>query len=150
MRISLAGLRFDGVRIESWSDALLRVVAEIDVRVADLIIYREVEFRVVEFAYQLHRWLICELDGGADFEYRSMESDDNPLIWIRQIDSVWRWGSRFGQGDVSVSIEDVRVAAGRFITDLDDRARRQFDLKLLAVLLDATGASGNSPSGELP
>lgn len=141
MRIGFANLRLEGGRIGSWSDAILRVNAELQVEVAGSIVYEEPDLPVVELAYQLHRWIVCDIVNGADFEYHSMESADNPLIWIHQKDGAWIWGSRFQQSDIEIDRGDIETAVRGFIRDLDSSARDIIGLQLLAVLLDPAGTA---------
>jgi hypothetical protein len=51
IRIEFENLHLDRERVESWSDAVLGLVADFQINVDDSIVYREVEFPVIELAY---------------------------------------------------------------------------------------------------
>jgi hypothetical protein len=140
IRIEFENLRLDRERIESWSDAILGVVADFQITVDDSIIYREVEFPVIELAYKMHRWLLCEVADSQDLEYESMESEQRPLIWFRRTADHWVIGAAHQlRTSGAVQLRDVESAARHFITALDEAVRTRFSMSLLTLLLDSSG-----------
>jgi hypothetical protein len=66
---------------QQWQ-LLIRVVAEFAILVDGQEFYSEVEFPIVEFASQAIKWVRA---GRGDFQYVSMESDDDPIICFNKI-----------------------------------------------------------------
>ncbi|HEV3102797.1 MAG TPA: hypothetical protein VG426_10740 [Candidatus Dormibacteraeota bacterium] len=137
VHLESGNLHLDRKEIESWHDAVLGIVADFRITVDDIDIYHEVEFPVLELAYQMHRWLVCGIAHGEDLEYESMESETSPLIWFRRDGGKWSIGA-VHQMHPSGVVErrDLESAAQEFITGLDKSVRTLFGLSLLSVLVD--------------
>ncbi len=144
IRIEFENLHLDRQRIESWSDAILGVVADFQITVDDSIVYHDVEFPVIELAYQMHRWLLCDVANAHDLEYESMESEESPLIWFRRDADRWVIGAAHQlRASGPVRLQDVEVAARHFIATLDEAVRTAFALNLLPLLLDPSGKTSH-------
>jgi hypothetical protein len=77
---------------ERWQ-VLLGVVGNLSVEVCGRTLYREVEFPLVELAVDLSRWLQEVDQTNESFVFRSMESEEAGLIWIKRDDGLWGVGS---------------------------------------------------------
>lgn len=117
---------------EVWQ-LLLKINASFAVWIDGKEAYREVDFPVVEFASQATAWL-CNPAG--DFLYRSMESDDEPLL-----------GFCFGPNDIltlkaphqssvetAVDRQAVRAALADFIVVLKQRSSSDLQIAIEAAL----------------
>jgi hypothetical protein len=142
IHLEVGNLHLDRKEIESWHDAMLGIVADFRIAVDEIAIYHEVEFPVVELAYQMHRWLVCGIAHGEDLEYESMESETSPLISFRRDGNLWSIGA-VHQMRPSGAIErrDLESAARGFLTRLDDSVRTLFGLSLLSVLVDGVATA---------
>ena len=102
-------------------DLLLGVVATIEVWVGGKLVYREEMFPIVELRAALGTWLGGAFAEGRDFEFQSVESDEEGLIWLRRIDSGWRIGSIHQEFPVLTELADEEVAglAHDFIENVD-------------------------------
>jgi hypothetical protein len=74
-------------------DVLLGLVAEFSITIGDRLLYREVDFPVVELAASLLRWLDLRPEPGDDFEWESMETEEPGWVWVRSAGDGWRIGS---------------------------------------------------------
>jgi hypothetical protein len=136
IRIKFANLHLDRERIESWNDTVLGVVADFQITVDDSIIYREVEFPVIELAYRIHRWLLCSNPSDRDLEYESMESAENPLIWFRQENDHWVIGAAHQlRLSGAVRLQDVESGSREFLTELEEAVRIRLGMSLFGLLL---------------
>jgi hypothetical protein len=74
-------------------DVLLGLVADFSITIGDRLLYREVDFPVVELAAGLLRWLEQRPEPGDDFEWESMETEEPGWVWVRSVGDGWRIGS---------------------------------------------------------
>jgi hypothetical protein len=74
-------------------EVLLGLVADFSITIGDRLLYREVDFPVVELAAGLLRWLDQRPKPGDDFEWESMETAEPGCVWIRSAGEGWRIGS---------------------------------------------------------
>lgn len=91
LRFDCVDLVFELPSLRGPYDVEVGVVATLTVTVQDRLVYREVQFPVVELRLALGRWS-CGPE--VDFEFESMASDETGLIWLRrQPSGLWRVGS---------------------------------------------------------
>lgn len=105
MRLTFANLRFDGDIRTKW-DVLLRIVGDFSLCAHERVIYREVDFCLVEFAVALAEWFAIATDLGPDFIYTSLESDTEGLVRF----------TRLAPGEWCVSAADQEEAARASLT----------------------------------
>ena len=118
---------------EEWQ-ILLRVTADFQILYRGNIFYEEVEFPVIEFADQARKWIV---EGGC-FEYHSMETDDNPMIYF----SVFP-GDELMMGAVGANTKmydtlkrsAVRDAISEFIIQLEKDVMEKFGIDIKSVLV---------------
>lgn len=90
MRLEFSNVHFDGEIRTKW-DVLLRIVGDFSLWIGDRVVYREVEFCVVEFALALGSWLTVATDLGPNFVYTSLESETEGLVkFTRLKPGTWR------------------------------------------------------------
>jgi hypothetical protein len=137
IQLHFDNLHMDIPRITSWSDAILRVVADFEIRTDRGVLYREVEFWVVELACQLHQWIICSSSAMTEFEYASMETDENPMIWFRRMGAGWALGAHDQDFNSPALVDyDAFVNGARtYLVDLDARLDAAVGIRLLPILL---------------
>ena len=134
-------LRFSNVHadipIATWADAVLRITGDFEIE-TDGKLYHEQEFCLVELAYQLHRWLTTFHLSELDFEYASMETDDNPLLWFRRGRVGWTVGARHQDKPNPAEVNEAELVAAvtAYLVELDATLVDILDVRLLPVLLD--------------
>jgi hypothetical protein len=120
-------LRFSDVRVEngpvrSVDELELKVGADFELLVGERVIYREVEFTVVELRFVLDRWMReSGPDSAVNFVFVSVESDERGLVWFKRQPGGYRVGSvhqEFESSEV-FTLDEARLAARRFIEDVD-------------------------------
>lgn len=118
MKIGFVNLHVDGDVKTKW-DVLLGVVGELFIAVDAILIYREVDFPLLELAVQVTRWRKKGTVG--DFIYTSLESEIEGLLRFetREPDS-WTVSAfhQIRRVPRAVSTEELFVALDRFIEDL--------------------------------
>ncbi len=132
---------FENIRVEGPLDSkwgvLLRIVGDFEIEIEERSVFFEPEFPVVEFWLQLKRWLqrIDESGFASDFEYRSMESEHEPLVWFRKGPTGWTLGAFEPESrEVHVLSLDELVAPSRDLIEGINRAvRDQCDVDLSAL-----------------
>ncbi len=131
-------MHIDGPSIATWSDALLRLTADFELVIDETVLYRQPEFPIVELASQLHVWLVC--GATTAFQYESMDSDENPLIWFRPNSTGWIVGVRHPLTPQAYEVRhgDLVSATRAFLIAVDDEAFVVGKVKLLQVLIDPT------------
>jgi hypothetical protein len=120
MKLSFANLRFDGEVRTKW-DVLLRIVGDFSLWIRDRVIYREVEFCLVEFAVALANWLAIATDLGPDFVYTSLESETEGLVrFTRLAPGEWRVSAADHEEEAgdSLTTAEIKHAAVAYIRDL--------------------------------
>jgi len=110
-----AVLHFTDTRLERPSvrdkfDLLLGVVATLEVRFADRLLYREELFPIVELRAELGRWLSGAYHRHENFKFRSMESDEDGLLWLRWVGDGWRIGSTQQEYPEIRTLSDAEVS----------------------------------------
>lgn len=102
-------------------DIILGAVAAFAIVVEERQLYREDDLPVVELAMALRRWLNGPFLSHEPFEYQSMESDEDGMVWIRPEQDGWRIGSIYQEfADPTVrSNEDVATATRAFIEEVE-------------------------------
>lgn len=91
VRVSFTNLHIDGqVRPLREHQLLLRIVANLEVWAKVTLVYKEIDFTVVELAYALSQWL---KDTSRDFEFKSMEHECPALIYFRKSGNWWNVGT---------------------------------------------------------
>jgi hypothetical protein len=136
-------LRFENIhadipRISTWSDSLLRIVGDFEIQVGGEQLYHEEEFCLVELAYQLHQWLTTFQLSELEFEYASMETTENPVLWFRRGRIGWSVGA-YHQGKPSpaeVDQTNLIDAVRAYLVELDVKLDDILRVRLLPILLD--------------
>ncbi len=110
--IEVKNARIDGPQVPRADfEMLLRFVCDFVVRIAEIDIFREVEFPFVEFAAQLAAWFQAERPG--NFDYESMESPAAGLIYFHRSDTgEWRVGSTLPGNPRSAAITTDELRGG--------------------------------------
>jgi hypothetical protein len=137
MRLKFANLHFDGDIQTRW-DVLLRIVGDFSLLIRDRVVYREVEFCLVEFAVALANWFAIATDLGPDFEYTSLESETEGLVrFTRRAVGTWRVSAAYQDEEVqdALTTAELKVAAIEYIRDL--RASLEHKVDILQYLEDA-------------
>jgi hypothetical protein len=89
-------VKCESEEIRTKIDLLLGVTAQFEISVDDRILYFEESFPIVEFRTQLLNWLRNDFVEFEDFDFQSMESEEEGLVWFhRQPSGQWRVGSAF-------------------------------------------------------
>jgi hypothetical protein len=133
--IRFADARVDGPPPGSWDEVLLRITGDFAIEVDGRALYSEQEFPLVEFAYRLHRWLICAAGVHEDFAYVSMESDEEPLVWFTSSDEGWVIGARDQQWHMTepAAATDLLGAARAYSNSLAPIVRQLAHTELVGV-----------------
>jgi len=117
--------------VEPW-EVYLGIVGTFKVVSADKIIFSEQMFTVLELAVEMRLWQEYDKRLNVDFIYRSMETDEIGLVWVkRQADDGWVVGST--QNPVrSGVLTDVELdrAILSFYSGLRRAVRREFDINI--------------------
>jgi len=117
-------------------DLLLGIVATLQIWVDGKLLYREEVFPVVELRAALERWLAVGLPARRDFEFQSMESDEEALIWLRSVGSTWRIGSIHQEFPAMNELDDKTVIAltRTFIEEVDQWVLEHCDVRVSSFL----------------
>jgi hypothetical protein len=137
MKLEFANVHFEGEIRTKW-DALLRVVGDFALLIRGRVIYREVEFCLVEFAIALANWLAVATDLGPDFVYTSLESETEGLVRFARLGpGNWRVSAAHQDEKALVSITtgELGEAVLAYIRDL--RAHLYPKLDILQYVEDA-------------
>ena len=115
---------------ESWK-VYLRVVGDFEVRVGKKILYKEVQFCLVEFAVQLSMWL-KRSEYSEDFIYTSMESDEDALFWFKKEWNGWRIGSVHQEYCEKKKFSDSEIvgASNKYIDSLRRELVREYGIDI--------------------
>jgi hypothetical protein len=130
MKLSFANLRFDGEVRTKW-DVLLRIVGDFSLWIRDRVIYREVEFCLVEFAVALANWLAIATDLGPDFAYTSLESETEGLVrFTRLAPGEWRVSAADQEEEArdSLTTAEIKHAAVAYIRDVRASLKPRIDI----------------------
>jgi hypothetical protein len=122
MEIVFTDAEVDGGTPRDRFDLLLAVIANLEIRVGQRLLYTEPEFPVVELRAQLGAWLATPLAGRPNFEYDSVESDVPDLVWIRrQRSGAWRIGAVDQEYEEKAEFgdEEIVVAIDKYIALVD-------------------------------
>jgi hypothetical protein len=115
-------------------DLALGVEATLELSVGGRLIYTEPMFPIVELREALSTWM---RSASVDFEFISMESDEQGLIWIRrQPSGRWRVGS-IHQDDISpheLDTTDVLEGCRDFVARVDAWVRQELGVEASDVL----------------
>ncbi len=120
MKLEFSNLHVDG-EIRSRSDVLLQIVGDFALWVGDRLIYREVEFCLMEFAGALASWLAMATDVGPDFVYTSLESETVGLVRFTRLNpGMWRVSAadQDQPAEDSVTTSELKSAGITFIREL--------------------------------
>lgn len=120
MRLEFSNVHFEREIRTKW-DVLLRILGDFAVSVGGRIIYREVDFCLVEFAVALGNWLVIATDLGPDFVYTSLESETEGLVrFTRLTPGAWRVTAAHQEQEAVVSLTTIEVkdAALAYIGEL--------------------------------
>lgn len=117
-------------------DLLLGVVATLEVDFRDRLLYREDGFPIVELRTELESWLRHGFRRHADFEFRSMESDEDGFVWFRRVEDGWRIGSIHQEFPAiePLSAPEVWLIVARFIEDVDEWVVRHLGARPASLL----------------
>jgi hypothetical protein len=135
MKMSLAfeNLHGDGPLESKW-DRLLKIVGDFEIQIDERCLFFGSEFPLVEFWLQLTRWLgqLEEDDPPSDFEYVSMESEQEPLIWFRRSAGGWTIGGVNPEYDEphQFQLEELVDPSRQFLRDLEGAVRKRFRVEL--------------------
>jgi hypothetical protein len=130
MRLEFTNLRLDGDVRTKW-DVLLRIVGDFSIWIRDRVIYREVEFCLVEFAIALANWLAIATDLGPDFSYTSLESDTEGLVRFTRLGpGEWRVSAADQNEEArhSLTTAEIKHAAVAYIRDLRTSLKTRVDI----------------------
>ena len=137
MKLEFSNVHFERDVRTKW-DVLLRIVGDFALRVRGLVIYREVEFCLVEFAVVLAGWLTIVTDLGPDFVYTSLESETEGLVrFTRLKPGTWRVSAAHQDQESMdlVTTAELKDAALAYIRDV--RAHLLPKLDILQYVEDA-------------
>lgn len=117
---------------EDWQ-LLLKITADFAIVLKDRTFYGEPDFPVVEFATQASQWLKSS-DG--DFDYTSMESEEDPLISFRMTPGgLW---APYSPHQLLTPKEVTRIslesALRAFIEDVRAAVLRKFEIDVDRML----------------
>jgi hypothetical protein len=134
--IRFADARKERAVLRDKFDLFLGIVATIEVWVGSKPLYREEMFPIVELRAALGRWLTGSFAACRDFEFRSMESDEEGLIWLRRTDSGWRIGSIHQEFPAMTELTDEEVdsLARKFIEDVDQWVLQNCNIRVSSLL----------------
>jgi len=130
MRLEFRNVHFDG-EIRTKSDVLLRIVGDFALRVGGRVVYREVEFCLVEFAVALAEWLVVATDLRPDFAYTSLESEVEGLIRFTPVGpGNWRVSAAHQEQQVEdlLATAELKNAALTYIRDLRTELQPKWDI----------------------
>jgi hypothetical protein len=130
MKLEFDNVHFDGKILTKW-DVILRIVGDIRVHVGGQVVYREVEFCLVEFAVALGNWFVVATDMGPDFIYTSIESETEGLIRFTRVGlGSWRVSAADQEQEALVlfATEELKNAAIAYIRDLRCHLQPEFDI----------------------
>ena len=117
-------------------DLLLGIVATLEIWVADKLLYREQLFPIVELGVALERWLAAGLPARRDFQFHSMDSDEEGLVWLRSVGEGWRIGSIHQEFPAMMEFSDEAVVtlARTFIEQVDQWVLEHYDVHVSSFL----------------
>jgi hypothetical protein len=130
MKLEFSNVHCDGDVREEWQ-VLLRIVGDFALRVGNSLIYREVEFCLVEFAVALANWLVIATDTGPDFVYTSMESETEGLIRFTRLEpGTWRVSAAHEDqaADNLLAMSELKKAGLAYVRDLRAQLRPKWDI----------------------
>lgn len=130
MKIEFTNVHFDGEIRTKW-DAVLRIVGDFILRMSGRVVYREVEFCLVEFAVALASWFAVATDMGPDFVYTSMESETEGLVrFTRLKPGTWRVSAADQDHDEagSLTTTELKNEALEYIRNLRVHLLPKFDI----------------------
>lgn len=142
MVLTFVQLRADPGCLDTATDVIANLEADITLEVEGSVIYEEVSFPVAELALALTRWAqSCSADR-PDFEFDSMSAEEPGLVWIRRTEGGWRFGS-ICQDRPETKVfptEQVDEAIRKYIGDLKTQVGGTFGPGALQRLVDALGS----------
>ena len=113
--IDFRDARIDGRRPTERHEVLLRIVARLVVTDDGTELFAESEFPIVELAQHLWRWLRVGAVNNSGFTYKSMESEQEDLLWFARESDGWSIGSADRKIAVGLRLAEIRTASERFV-----------------------------------
>jgi hypothetical protein len=137
MNFEFGNVHADGELCTKW-DFLLRIVGDFALWVRGKLVYREVEFCLVEFALALAKWLSVAPDSRPNFIYMSLESETEGLVRFERSNSsdYWRVSAahEYEPSMDMLTTDEVESAAIMYLRDL--RARLSTRIEILDLVED--------------
>ena len=129
--------RLERPRVRDKFDLLLGIVATFEVCLGERLLYHEEMFPVVELRVELAQWLSDAYRHRENFEFRSMESDEEGLLWLRRVDGGWRIGSIHQEYPEMQTLSDAEVSEfiTNFIEDVDRWVHENCHVSISSFLL---------------
>jgi len=130
MMFEFGNVRADGELRTKW-DYLLRIVGDFALSVRGRVLYKEVDFCLVEFAVTLANWLSIATDARPDFVYTSLESETEGLVRFDRLSSDgWRVCAAYQDQPLAdlVTTEELEIAALTYISSLRRRLAPRLDI----------------------
>ena len=121
---------------DNLEDLLLGVSGDFAINIDGRDLYQEQEFPLLELAAQLARWLCRGPKVEDDFEFESMESQDEPLLSLRRAPQGWNIGSvHQAYEDLhQFSWEELNQAFGSFLHELRKELTIVYGLEVSRIL----------------
>lgn len=128
--------RSERVVLRDKFDLLLGIVATLEIWVGGRLLYREEMFPIVELRAALAHWISVGLPARSDFEFQSIESDEEALVWLRSVGRAWRVGSIHQDfpAMTELSDEDVVALAHGFVEEVDQWVLEHYDIRVSSLL----------------
>jgi hypothetical protein len=134
-------LRFTDVKLdpsyfpfeEDWQ-ILLGVVGDFSVQVDSRVLYHEVDFCLVELAFQICEW--SNQGYLEDFVYTSLESDETGLFWIKAANGMWKIGSTHEKykEESQFALSDIKSSLNSYLKNIIDAVPFQLKDRVLKLL----------------
>lgn len=132
LRIDYLSIELDG-RVDFTPSTIHRVVGEFTIHVNNNLLYKEIDFCLVEFAIDLAVWMKQVGKGLTDFRYESVESAEIGLVSFVKSNDRWRVESVHQEyaEETTFTTDEIIESAERFIAklriDLLDKFGQHFD-----------------------
>jgi len=130
MKFEFSNVRTDGELRTKW-DALLRIVGDFAFWVRGRVLYKEVDFCLVEFAIAMTNWLAIAPLLRPDFIYTSLESEIEGLVGFTRLGpGSWRVSAAYQDqpSTDSFTTEELEAAALTYISALREHLLPKLDI----------------------
>ena len=142
MALTFARLRADPACLDTATDVIVNLEADLTMEFEGNVIYEEVSFPVAELAFALIKWAQSRAADRPDFEFDSMSAEEPGLVWVRRTNGGSRVGSICQDRPLTtvLAMEQVDQVIRGYVEDLRSQVLDRFGQRALEQLVEALRA----------